>query len=61
MSYILVTRFKLWFYFKELIIWIVKLAKREDPNKFLYSGYSIGFDSRSEFSFPDGSMGKKQD
>ena len=58
MSYILVTRFKLWFYFKELIIWIVKLAKSEDPNKFLYSGYSIGFDSRSEFSFPDGSMGK---
>ena len=24
----------------------------------VYTGYGIGFDSRSEFSLPDGSMGK---
>ena len=36
----------------------VKLTKNGDPDKYKYSGYAIGFDSRSEFSFPDGSMGK---
>ena len=34
------------------------LAKNADPDKDVYSGYGIGFDSRSEFSLPDGSMGK---
>ena len=29
-----------------------------DPSKYKYSGYGIRFDSRSEFSFTDGSMGK---
>ena len=29
-----------------------------DPVKGKYSGYSIGFDSRSEFSFTDERMGK---
>ena len=36
----------------------VKLTKNADPDKYKYSGYSIGFDSHSEFSLPDGSMGK---
>ena len=36
----------------------VKLTKKPDPDKYKYSGYGIGFDSRSEFSFTDGSMGK---
>ena len=27
----------------------VKLAKNSDPNKYLYSGYGIGFDTRIEF------------
>ena len=27
-------------------------------HKYIYSGYSIGFDSPSEFSLPDGCMGK---
>ena len=36
----------------------VKLNKNADPDKYKYSGYSRGFDSRSEFSFTDGSMGK---
>ena len=34
----------------------VKLTKNADPDKCKYSGYSIGFDSRSEFLFTDGSM-----
>ena len=34
----------------------VKLTKNADPNK--NSGYGIGFDSRSEFSFTDRSMEK---
>ena len=36
----------------------VKLAKNVDRDKYLYSGYGIGFDSRSKFSLPDGSLGK---
>ena len=37
----------------------VKLTKNADLDKYKYSGYGIGFDSRSEFLFTDGSMGKK--
>ena len=37
----------------------VKLTKSADPDKYKYRGYGVGFDSRSEFSFADGSMGKK--
>ena len=36
----------------------VKLNKNFDTDKYKYSGYSVGFDLRSEFSLPDGSMGK---
>ena len=36
----------------------VKLTKNADPDKFKYSSYSIGFDSRSDFLLPDESMGK---
>ena len=36
----------------------VKLTKNADLNKYKYRGYSIGFDSRSKFSLPHGSMGK---
>ena len=36
----------------------VKLTKNADLNKYKYRSYSIGFDSRSKFSLPDGSMGK---
>ena len=36
----------------------VKLTKNADLDEHKYSGYSTGFDSRSEFSFPDGSMRK---
>ena len=34
-----------------------KLTKNVDPDKCKYSGYGIGFDSRSESSLLDGSMG----
>ena len=36
----------------------VKLTKNNDPDKYKYSIHGIGFDSRSEFSFTDGCMGK---
>ena len=38
----------------------VNLTKNNaDPHKYKYCGFGIGFDSLSEFSFTDGSMGKK--
>ena len=36
----------------------IKLTKNADPDKDKYCGYSIGFDSRSEFSFTDWTIGK---
>ena len=36
----------------------VKLTKNADLDKYKYTGYSIGFDSLSEFLFTDGSFGK---
>ena len=36
----------------------VKLAKNCYPDKYVYSGYGIRFDSLSEFSLSDGSAGK---
>ena len=36
----------------------VKLAKNDDLDDCIYIGYSIGFDLRSKFSLPDGSVGK---
>ena len=36
----------------------VKLTKNADLDKHKYTGYGIGFDSRSEFSFSDGSFAK---
>ena len=36
----------------------VKLAKNADPDKYVYTGYVIGFNLHSEFSLPDGNMGK---
>ena len=36
----------------------VKLIKNAEPDKYKYGGYCIGFDSHSEFSFTDGSIGK---
>ena len=36
----------------------VKLTKNADLDKYKYTGYGKGFDSRSEFLFTDGSYGK---
>ena len=36
----------------------VKLTKSVDKDKYEFSSYSIGFDSSSEFSLPDGSVNK---
>ena len=36
----------------------VELTENTDPDKYKYSGYDTGFNSRSRFLFTDGSMGK---
>ena len=45
----MVTRYKFQFYFKGLLIWSVNLVKNTDPNKYVYTGYGIEFNLRSEF------------
>ena len=47
------------FTLKDCLFGGVNLAKYADPEKYVYSGYGIRFDSRSEFSLTDGSVGKK--
>ena len=54
----MVTRFKHWFYTKRLFFGAVKLTRNSDTDKYKYRGYSIGFNSQSAFSLPDGSKGK---
>ena len=46
------------FTLKHCLLGSVKLTKNADPGKYKYRRYGIGFDSRSEFSLPDGSMGE---
>ena len=36
----------------------VKVTKNADPDKYWYSGYGVGFNTRGEYSLPDGSVGK---
>ena len=36
----------------------VTLTKNTDIDKYGYSGYGIGFDRRSSFSFPSGGFGQ---
>ena len=40
------------------LFWSVKLIKNADPDKYIYTGYGIGFNSRSEFLLPDTTTGK---
>ena len=40
------------------LFWGVNLARNADPDEYVYNGYGTGFDSGSEFSLPDGSVGK---
>ena len=46
------------FTLKDCLFRGVEWAKNADLDKYVYSGYGIGFNSRLEFSLPDGSMGK---
>ena len=46
------------FTLNDFLFLYVELTKNPDPDKYKYSDYGIGFDSRSEFSLTDGSMGK---
>ena len=50
--------FKHIFYTRYCLFGSVKLTKNTNPNKYKYSDYGIGFDSHSELSFTDGSIGK---
>ena len=38
--------------------YLVTLTKDADIDKYWYSGYGIGFDRRSSFSFPGGGFGQ---
>ena len=46
------------FTLKDSLFGSVKLAKSADTDKYAYNGYGIGFDSPSEFSLPDYTVGK---
>ena len=34
------------------------MTKNTDPDKYVYSGFGIGFGTQIEFSLPDSSIGK---
>ena len=55
----MVNKFKHRFTLNSSLFVSVELTNNADPDKYKYSGYDIGSDSRSEFSFTDGSFGKK--
>ena len=52
------TKFWHWCFFRWLLFWGVKLTKNSDPDKYSYSSYGTGFDTRGEYCLPDGSVGK---
>ena len=43
---------------KNCLFGAVTLTKNADIDKYRYSGYGIGFDRRSDFSFPGGGFGQ---
>ena len=43
---------------KNCLFGAVTLTKNADIEKYKYSGYGIGFDRRSSFSFPGGEFGQ---
>ena len=43
---------------KNCLFGAVNLTKNADIDKYKYSGYEIGFDRRSNFSFPSGGFGQ---
>ena len=42
---------------KHCLVGVVTFTKNADIDKYRYSGYGIGFDRRSSFSFPGGGLG----
>ena len=42
---------------KNCLFGAVTLTKNADIEKYKYSGYGVGFDRRSSFSFPSGGFG----
>ena len=48
-----------WSYIKTFLFGVVTLTKNADNDKYGYSGYEIGFDRKSSFSFPSGRCGPK--
>ena len=46
------------FTLKACLFGAVKITKNSDPDEYSYSGYGIGFDSRSPFSIPNFDWGK---
>ena len=47
-----------WSYTKKCLFGAVTLTKNADIDKYGHSGYGIGFDRRSSFSFPGGGFGQ---
>ena len=43
---------------KKIVFGAVALTKNADIDNYKYSGYGIGFDRRSSFSFPSGGFGQ---
>ena len=43
------------FTLEDFLLGGAKLSKNADPDKYSYSGYSIGFDTCIEYSLPNGS------
>ena len=54
----MVTRYNCDFNLKDFLFESVKLPKNADPDQYVYSGYGVGFDSCTECSIPDVSVGK---
>ena len=46
------------FTLKDCLFGGVKLARDPDPDKYVYGDCGIGFNSRSELSSPEGSVGR---
>ena len=44
---------------KNCLFGAIAITKNADIGKYRYSGYGIGFDRRSSFSFPSGGFGQK--
>ena len=43
---------------KNCLFGAITFTKNADINKYGYSGYGIGFDRKSSFTFPGGGMGQ---